>query len=208
MANLILVFGDSIAWGAYDKEYGGWVERLKLYFWDRGVFVYNLGIESQTSKDLLGRFENELKERIYGQSPSEFGYDLTIIFEIGKNDSIFNKTKNNCWVNVDDFRSNIKKLINLSMKYSSKIFFIGLAKVDETKTIPWEENGDSYCNENLEAYSDVIEKVCKENKVNFIAIKNNLNKEDLSDGLHPNAKGHEKIFKKVHDELNKLKIFN
>lgn len=57
--NLIFAFGDSSTWGAFDLEKGGWAERLKNYFFQKreDTFVYNLGIESNTTKDLLKRFE-------------------------------------------------------------------------------------------------------------------------------------------------------
>ena len=42
----ICIFGDSITWGAYDPEQGGWATRLRNYFekQDNDVDVYNLGI--------------------------------------------------------------------------------------------------------------------------------------------------------------------
>ncbi len=45
---LILVFGDSIAWGLWDDG-GAWAERL----WDaRSRNVYNLGVDGETSDDV------------------------------------------------------------------------------------------------------------------------------------------------------------
>ncbi|MCK5416236.1 hypothetical protein KAI92_02295 [Candidatus Parcubacteria bacterium] len=50
----ILVFGDSIAWGAFDCDYGGWVERLKIKYLKtykkEGLGVYNLSISSNNTK--------------------------------------------------------------------------------------------------------------------------------------------------------------
>ena len=143
------------------------------------------------------RFENELGARIYSETPYEEDYIPIIIFDIGKNDSIYNKEKGNTWVKIDKFEKNLNELIKQAKKFTSKIFFIGLAKVNEEETIPWEENGDSYCNENIKKYNLVVEKICKEDGVYFIPIQDLLKKKDLSDGLHPNENGHEKIFKRV-----------
>jgi lysophospholipase L1-like esterase len=81
----ILVFGDSNTWGAWDREKGGWVNRLRLFLDREGddVFLYNLGISDNTTQDVLGRFEFETKQRMK-EDP-----DLVIIFDIGSNDSQF-----------------------------------------------------------------------------------------------------------------------
>jgi len=102
---VIFVFGASVEWGAWDKEKGGWVERLKTYFFnnDESTFVYNLGIESNTTKDLLKRFEQELKQRVYSDEPEKYGYDPVIIFAIGKNDSVYKGAKDNAWVKTGQF---------------------------------------------------------------------------------------------------------
>ena len=77
----ILVFGDSIAYGAWDRE-GGWVQRLRRFLDEKNsdVLVYNLSIDSDTTEDLLERFEFETKQRIRGD-------EIILIFAIGVNDS-------------------------------------------------------------------------------------------------------------------------
>ncbi len=60
----VLVFGDSIAYGAWDEE-GGWVERLKRYLHHRTTsygeyhLVYNLAVSGETSRGILERLEGE-----------------------------------------------------------------------------------------------------------------------------------------------------
>ena len=51
----ILIFGDSIAWGAWDKE-GGWVQRLRKLIDEKNLsdpefycLVYNLGVSGNKS---------------------------------------------------------------------------------------------------------------------------------------------------------------
>jgi len=61
----ILIFGDSITWGAYDPEQGGWATRLRNYFEAKNhdVDVYNLGISDDITSGLLNRVEAEVKSR-------------------------------------------------------------------------------------------------------------------------------------------------
>lgn len=202
---IILAFGDSSTWGAFDEEKGGWVERLKIHFFkeNKNIFVENLGVESNTIEEILKRFENELKTRIYFPEYAD-QYDLIVIFDIGQNDSLYNKTKDNTWTKIDVFEKNLKELIKKARKFTSKIIFLGLAEVNEKETIPWEETGESYCNENIKKYNSLIEKTCKKHKVSFIPINDLLDKEDLFDGLHPNSRGHEKIFYRTKEFLLNL----
>ncbi len=213
----ILVFGDSIAWGAWDKE-GGWVERLKKFlnkktlsipeFWNTDFMeVYNLGISSvsgENSSNLLERFESEAKRRL-GE------YETIFIISIGKNDSCFLKSKDSFLTPPEIFERNIQELIKFAKKYSSKIVFVGTAMVDESKASPihWDKNMH-YKNEYLKKYNEIIKYVCKENKVRFIDIYETFAKADykklLEDGLHPNSEGHKIIFEAVKNFLVKEKI--
>lgn len=174
--NLIFAFGDSSTWGAFDLEKGGWAERLKNYFFQKreDTFVYNLGIESNTTKDLLKRFENELRARIYSEDSSDYDYGSMIIFEIGQNDSLYNKDFGKAWVKLEEFEKNVYELIDKAKKYTDKIIFLELPEVDESKTIPWEENGDSYSNENILRYNEKIKGICKKEKVIFLPTRDIL----------------------------------
>ncbi len=208
----ILVFGDSIAWGAFDLEKGGWVERLKVYFLKKAsktmssedFYLYNFGMESDTSNGIFYRFEKqiEIAEKI---EPTK---KHVLIFAIGINDSA--DYKNERGVLKEKFEKNINLIINKAKKITNKIFFIGLTNVDEAKTNPTSFDKDLYYyNKNLKEYDRVIEKICKEENLNFISFQGLLSKEDLHDGLHPNAKGHKKIFERVRNVLDdKLGIGN
>lgn len=213
----ILVFGDSIVLGAWDKE-GGWVQRLNKFlisrtlsipeFWNTDFMeVYNLGISSvsgENSVNLLERFESEAKRRL-GE------YETVFIIAIGKNDSCFLKSKNSFATPQEKFKGNIQKIIKLAKKYSSKIVFVGAAMVDESKTAPihWDKNM-FYKNEYLRQYNEIIKSVCKENKIHFIGLIETFKKSDcknlLEDGLHPNSEGHKLIFETAKDFLVKEKI--
>jgi lysophospholipase L1-like esterase len=200
---VISVFGDSSTWGAFDFEKGGWVERLKTVLMKKGIFVYNLGIESNTTEEMLERFESELKSRIYSENPADFGYSLIVIFEIGQNDSLHKDGKH--WVELDKFEKNLEELIKKAKKFSKHLIFLGLPKVDEKETIPWDENG-SYDNKTIERYNSVLKKICEDKKVYFISNEDLSEKKDLHDGVHANSEGHRKIFEKVKSFLIKNNI--
>lgn len=119
----ICVFGDSTTWGASDSEKGGWVERLKIYIGDNyNSEVYNLGISGDKTPDILERFESETRVR------TEENEEAILIFAVGINDSYFVRSKNAVMTPPDEFKENIKKIINLAKKFSSKIIFVGEVK--------------------------------------------------------------------------------
>ena len=193
----VLVFGDSITYGAWDKE-GGWVQRLRKFLEKKNFFVvYNLGVSGNDTNDLLERFEFETNQRL------KEGEETVILFAIGTNDSQFLHKESQNRVPIENFKENIRKLIKLARKFSSKIAFVGLTPVDETKTdpIPWDRN-KSYKNEFIQKYNQAIKTICNENKISFIEVFEKLkgkNQNFLEDGLHPNSNGHQQIFELVKD---------
>lgn len=198
----ILVFGDSIAWGAVDIEKGGWVERLKLSLLPKDIDVVNCGISGDTTTTLLKRFESEATARL--------SKDKTIIiFAIGINDSVFFKSQKENFVNIATFEKNLVLLCSKAKKFSksNNIFFIGLTCVDETKTIPisW-DNKIFYKNSIIKKYDSLIKKVCNNNKVIYLSLFDLLKISELYDGLHPADTGHKKIFEKVEKLLKTEKI--
>ncbi len=199
----ILIFGDSIAHGAWDTARGGWADRLKSFCMERGLknaeldySVYNLGISGDNSNDLLERIEFEIKQRMKSRE------ETIIVISIGVNDSQIGKIG----VNVKLFKSNVEKLCDVLPKFSSEIIFIGLNPIDNLKTnpIPWDKKM-FYTNERVENYNNITKSVCKEKQVYFIDIFNEFSKTGykklLEDGLHPNSKGHQKMFEIVRDFL-------
>lgn len=202
----ILVFGDSIAYGAWDFDGGGWVQRLRKFIGEQslntdieqGRLVYSLGISGDSTQELLLRFENETKSRL------DEDFQTIIIFAIGLNDSQFIKSENKHKVSLSEFESNLLKLITQAKKYTPKIAFVGLTSVDEKKTdpIPWNPI-KSYKNEYVEKYNSSLEKICAKEAVDFIKIEK-FNNDSFEDGLHPNSPGHKIIFERVKDYLLKI----
>lgn len=196
---VICIFGASSTWGAWDKEKGGWVNRLRLFLENNNMDadVYNLGVSGDTTEDLLERLESEARAR-----EAEL-----FIFSIGDNDSAYKNKEGNYQVPPEKFRKNLLKLFKIAGKFTDKIIFLGLKPVDEfkTKPVPW-HNVIYYTNKNINLYDGIIKDVCGKQKISYIDIKSVLSKNDLADGLHPNEKGHQKIFEVVKNYLLKNKL--
>lgn len=194
----ICVFGDSIVYGGYDPIDGGWVALLRNYFEKKSegeLHTYNLGIGGDTTDGLLKRIENELVAR----EPE------IIVLAIGINDTQYIYSKSDYRIAVDKFQNNIREIFEIAKKFTSKIVFIGLTEVDETKTtpVPWSTD-KFYKNERVEIFNKFIEGFCTENNLKFVNLKNLLSDQDLDDGLHPNTDGHRKIFEKVKPVIENL----
>lgn len=192
----IMVFGDSIVYGESDKEKGGWVNilRLDLENDDNYYQVFNLGIPGDTTNGLVNRFENEYKARYEKEANN------IIIFGIGINDTISIKDKES--ITIETFTSNIIELINYAKEYSNNILFIGLTHVDETKTMPVSWDKDiCYINNRILKYDEKLKEICLKRKINYLEAYNLLTKEELSDGLHPNEQGYEKLYQKIKEKI-------
>jgi len=199
MEKIINVFGDSITWGAYDIE-GGWANRLRKYLEERDedyFEVYNLGISGDNTDDLLKRFKNENEVR----TPN------SIIIAIGINDSQYINSKDNPRISLEEFETNLFSIIRDARVFTSEIIFVGLTKVDESKLLPvsWDLT-KYYDNENISLYNNKIKEICEKNNLPFIEMMDLLEDEDLSDGLHPNSVGHEKMFLRIKNFLLENKI--
>ena len=182
------IWGDSITYGASDFEKGGWANRLMMFFERDDIGVHNLGIGGDRTYDLVDRFEGECKTRC----PD------VILFAIGTNDSQYVGSRDNPSTSLEKFRDNLQWLIDTARKCSGKIGFVGLTKVDESKVAPWD--GDNYYdNENVEKYDAVVKDVCEINGLPYLYMFDLLGMDDLEDGLHPNAAGHEKMFLRIRD---------
>ncbi|KKR77974.1 MAG: Lipolytic protein G-D-S-L family [Candidatus Curtissbacteria bacterium GW2011_GWA1_40_9] len=185
MSSVICIFGASITWGAFDLELGGWANRLRLYFDnqpDPQVRVYNLGISGDKTSDVLNRFKAEASSR----KPDK------IILAIGTNDSVHA----NCLegTKLTDFEKQYKELVQKAKKFTEDVLVLGLTNVDD-------KNDKGYKNESLEKYNLIIKKVASGQNLPFVDLFGILLVDEFEDGLHPNIKGHQKIFEKVKEAL-------
>ncbi len=180
---------------------GGWANRLKLFLWNNWekyqTNVYHLGINGDTTDQLLRRFDLEAEMR----NPD------ILIFAIGINDSVFWKD-NRKIINETDFANNITNLIEKAHKYTETIIFVGLTNIVDKILQPYEDSTSSKCysEENVKKFSQILEKTCSDKNVYYIPMLGLIKEGDLSDGLHPNTDGHKKMFEKISGYLIENKI--
>jgi lysophospholipase L1-like esterase len=191
----ICIFGDSTAWGAWDTERHGWVNRLQLFLDSQGKvdtpIIYNLSVSGGTTDTILKRFEAEAKIRKAD----------ALIFQGGGNDSCLRGKDGPNQIPIEVFRRNVEEIITKSKHITSKIVFIGFKNVDEENSAPVAWRDIYYLNSEIQKYDTVIEEVCRKSDVLYINIFGLLDKDDIEDGVHPNVKGHVKLFETVRDYL-------
>lgn len=199
----LLIFGDSITWGAWDEE-GGWAQRIKSFAdkkaatqnYDNYAAVYCLGVSGDNTEDLLHRFETEIKARIEEDEKTQ------MIIAIGINDLQFDPSENKHRVSPEDYKENLIKLIEISKKYNANIMFVGLTPVDDNLVdpIPWKQES-SYRLEFVQKYDGILKDVCREQNIPYVELLSKFMEKDfktlLTDGLHPNTEGHKLVFEEV-----------
>lgn len=205
----IFVFGNSIAYGCWDQE-GGWVHRLRKFLDKRSFsqyqtkhlprdmdLVYPLGHSGETSKELRARFKPEIETKVIKTR------ETVIVFQIGINDSRFFSSESHPETTPKEFSQNIQVLAAQAKQFSSKVIFLGLTPVDESRVTPtpWDKN-QFYKNKRVKEFNQIIRSVSEKNGIYFIEIFEKLKSgthQFLEDGLHPNSKGHQKIFEITRD---------
>ncbi|MDA9129106.1 GDSL-type esterase/lipase family protein [Candidatus Gracilibacteria bacterium] len=198
----IIVFGDSISEGMWDYEAGGWVNRLKLDYWNEYKYeklVYNYGVSAYTTEHVLKIFKNSFDALCNRDASSE--KEAVIIFAIGINDTATNFSTRENLVTQDKFSQNIQSLIDMCQKEKliKNVIFISAINIDESKTnrdiSRWGNN--SYFNDTISEYNTLLENLALESTCGYIDIFGMMNQDDFEDGLHPNAQGHKKMYQKI-----------
>ncbi|HEC65346.1 MAG TPA: SGNH/GDSL hydrolase family protein [bacterium] len=195
MRTNITIFGDSVAYGIFVKN--SWAHLLKSNLEkDKYSRVYSLGIDRNTSSDILKRLEFEAVARQAHH----------IILSIGINDSSFYHSTKKSIVSLKDFTKNIDEIIRLSLEKFDSISIIGPALGDDSnlQPLPMSTTGKSYTRIEAIRYNKVLEKKAKEYSVPYIDLIKELGQEDFFDGLHPNEAGHAKIYNLIRPVVDKL----
>jgi len=196
----LCVFGASITSGLNDYENGGGCDLLKRYLIKKEIFVFNLGISGDDTSDLLKRIKDECKAR----NPD------FIIIAIGGNDSQYLFEEKKFRIPLEETKENFNKIIEISKDFTSKIILIGLTKVNEDKiNSDYMKNKKKiYKNEFLIKYDTVIKEIALQNHIKFIPAIDVIQEDDLNDGLHPTAQGHNKLFKRIKEQIEISDFFN
>lgn len=151
----------------------------------------------------------EIRQEIYsnGFVPNVRPEPDGIIFAIGINDSYYLKSKRSNHVPLKKFESNISALIKQARRFTKRIVFIGLTSVDEKKTMPISWKPDvCYSNGTIDTYDKKLRDICLKLKIPYVGVRRLLKPGDLGDGLHPDSRGHKKMFQKIYSFLKDKKI--
>lgn len=201
----ICIWGDSITYGAWDAG-GGWADRLRRYLheqtlassFSRYYWVYNLGIPGDTTRDVLNHFDAECAAR----NP-----DL-ILFALGVNDASVMPGEQGPRVPLDEFTANTGELVARAKACSPHVFWVGLTPVVEEV---WKKHASEtdalFENARIAEYRRALSDMARHLGVPVIDVDDLLTSEDLIDGLHPNSRGHEKIFLRVKNFLATHEVF-
>lgn len=206
----ILVFGDSITQGFWDKN-GGWVNQIRAFYDARTLkgqnqvpVVFNLGISGDWTDKVSQRIEAETKARTWP------GEENAIVLAVGINDSIL--MDNIAQQDVYEFQEKYEALVDKAKSLCTKVLCVGLTAVDEKLTDPWggSTTGKQWLNNRINLFEDAIKQVSMLKEVDFIGVHDDFlkNLEQgklwLSDGLHPNSEGHKYIAKQILPALDKI----
>ena len=110
------------------------------------------------------------------------------------------------WIIIQEkTQRDIHKKQNNSIK---NIILIGLTPVNEKLTNPYENT--FFFNDRIKQYNKIIENCCSKDILFIDLFEEWINNPKyinwLGDGLHPNAKGYEKMYQKIKEFLIKNKI--
>lgn len=194
MKNNYIVIGDSITYGIGDFENGGWSAMLKKQIVNQddtkicNNFVQVAGFPGATSKDILNKIDSILDTFKYDE------FNNIVILSIGVNDT--QDFNGNYKVSIDSYKSNIENIIKKITDRGFKLIVFGLTRIGVNERLEFKPN-KYYDNTVIEEYDGELKKICDGSIIDYIPMQDVLQKDDFVDGLHPNSKGHKKIFERV-----------
>lgn len=201
----ILIFGDSIGQGFYDDVSGGWAQRLQRDFFadeiagKSEINVINLSVSGHTSQEVLTRIEPETRARAM--------YDLVTVIAIGVNDSYERDRVRR--TGEHEFEENITKIIATAKSFGA-VLVLGCSACVEERVQPTEWDSTlRYSNDLIRKYEGILQKCANKNKVAFVPLWQTMHdaqqlQETMPDGIHPNAAGHEVLYKIIRSELTEV----
>jgi lysophospholipase L1-like esterase len=202
-----IVFGDSIAYGAWDSQ-AGWVERLKKRAHAKTIDtngknkfqVINLGIGGDTSRKILSRMKSEITAR---HSPS---WPLFIILAFGTNDT--RSIEGVAEVSLEEYEQNTREIFSIAKEYSDSVLVLGMPPIGKSEVL---FKGQMYTDSHVQEYDSLLRHVCEQNGLNYVSTRDAFDAhgtEDLYayDFLHPNDAGHELIQEVVRAQLAKMGV--
>lgn len=197
----ICVFGDSIAWGAHRLPARlSWANLLRNDLENKQLEyrLYDLGVDMNTTKDVIHRFVAEATAR-----NAEI-----IVLDVGVNDSLYRKSPDNPETAIDVFDKNMQALITMAQTITSKVMIVGLVKGNDKLTMPLPQSttGKIYTKERVRIYDRKLKELAERYQIPFADVYDRLSDDDFNDGLHPNERGYAKMYEVIRKEFEKLII--
>ncbi len=204
----IIIFGDSIAYGAYGVD-GGWVARLRHYIDEKINLpdnetyyheLYNLSIPGEYSGGVLARFDAEVATRLRKTK------DAVIIFAIGTNDSYTLLESNTHKTTIEEYEANMRALVDKTRALNARIIFVGSLLADDARTnpCPWDV-WKAFITKDIRRYDAIIQSLANELSLEYIDVATPFIAAGgtalLDDGIHPTSDGHRVIYETVRDAL-------
>lgn len=201
----ILVFGDSITYGAWDSQ-AGWVERLKCKAHEqtirsqgaKKVQIINLGIGGDSSTKILKRMPTEIEARYSANWPFVF------IITFGANDerSVDGKIE----TPIEQFKTNVQAIIDLAKQHSDRIIFIGAPPIGKSVV---KFKGQEYSDERVKQYEQHMKEIVEIAGLFFVPVRPIFERAGINtlysyDNIHPNDKGHQLIAALILPKLQEL----
>ncbi len=182
-----VVIGDSISFGQFDSEAGGWVTRLrlKLEAAGHGANVYNLGINGDTSDGVLARLDE-----VWRRDPT------LLLVAIGINDSRLGPPAGEAFVPIERYAANLEAVAAAAKERGVPVVFVGVLPICEHDMVRL-PGASQYFDRLGRSYDQVARQTAERNDCGFIDVASEARRVDwralLSDGLHPDSEGHELV---------------
>lgn len=199
----ILIHGASTAAGWYDMERAGWANRLHLDALyankerpEEAITIQNASIPGNT---LLGVMKDIDRVDRY----KKFG-SVTAVLAIGLNESKIIKGRNRPLVSLDRFQSALDEYGNYVESRGGEVVYVGTEVLLENTIIT--ENGNTFEDDLVAEYDDLIKQRADKSGSPYVSPKTlfaevGIENAVATDGYHPNALGHELIYRSIKKQI-------
>ena len=198
----IVAIGTSAFFGDGDFLHGGYIGRLKVWHESNNPdnYVFNLGI----TLDKIGETTESLLKRIVPEA--SIREPNLILLTSGINDIRRPESKENpSAVSPEQFEKNIHEMIAKAQFVVKDVMLVSVFPIKEKH----DRSNNYLLPEDLTVYAVIVKKVCEEENIPYMDLYNewlgkNYEQFLSLDGVHINTKGHEMIFEKLKEFLEKM----
>jgi lysophospholipase L1-like esterase len=189
----IVCLGDSITFGEYDREGGGWADRLKLtcfqnYLDGEGddIAVFNCGIGGETSVGLKARFEVELSARLAPDEP------CVVLLAYGMNDLA--KRPERDAIPLVDCQDNLARVVAWCHAFGARVALLNITPLAARLDGLPNAHGSVRSLASIAQYNAGLAQLAEHQGIALIDVHSALARDPhrylSADGVHPNAAGH------------------